>query len=118
MKLPDDIVSYHARSFAMAIRTALTTPWETGRIQLNSIHSREVVDGAVRTFGVDSPVVLIARGNPSWRVRVGATAYATLRGFLGEDKWCEAGGRVVVLVDKNRQVVCVTSVRVASCDCL
>jgi len=110
MKLPDDIVSYHASSFAMAIRTALTTPWETGRIQLNSIHSREVVDGAVRTFGVDSPVVLIARGNPSWRVRVAATAYATLRSFLAKHKWCETGGLLVGLVHKKRKTIYVTRV--------
>jgi hypothetical protein len=110
MKLPDDVVSYHASCFAMAIRNALNAPSKTGRIQLNSIHSSELVQGAVRTFGVEAPVILVAHGDSSWRVRVAATAYATLRAFLAKHRWCETGGLLVGMVHKKRKTIYVTRV--------
>jgi len=110
MKLPDDVVSYHASCFAMAVRTTLEAPSKTGRIQLNSVHSHELVDAAVRTFGIEAPVTLIARSDPSWRVRVAATAYAALRAFLAKHRWCETGGLLVGMVHKKRKTIYVTRV--------
>jgi hypothetical protein len=110
MKLPDDVVSYHASCFAMAIRNALNAPAKTGRIQLNSVNSSELVQGAVRTFGVEAPVTLVAHGDSSWRVRVAATAYATLRAFLAKHRWCETGGLLVGMVHRKRKIIYVTRV--------
>ena len=110
MRLPDDVVSFHASSFAMAIRTALKAPPNTGRIQVNTIHSREFVEGAVRTFGIEAPFAFVAHGDSSWRVRVAATAYATLRAFLAKHRWCETGGLLVGMVHKKRKTIYVTRV--------
>jgi len=110
MKLPDDMVSYHASSFAMAIRAALNAAPKAGHIQLNSIYSHEAVEGAIRTFGVEAPVVLTPRGDSNWRVRVAATAYAALRGFLARHRWCETGGLLVGMVHKKRRIIYVTRV--------
>ncbi len=110
MKLADDLVSFHASSFAVGVRTAFSASQTSGWIQLNSIRSGDGVDGAIRSFRVEPPTVLTAHGDSTWRVRVSAPAFAMLRQFLAKHRWFETGGLLVGMVHKKRKTIYVTRV--------
>jgi len=110
MRLPDDIISYHSGAFSVAIRSFLNSPPESGRIQVNSIHSGDGIEGNILTFRVEPPTVLVAQGDSSWCVRVGAAAYADLRRYLSKHRWCETGGLLVGMIHKRRKTIYVSRV--------
>jgi hypothetical protein len=118
MRLPDDIVSWHASTFAITLRELCRTP-QKGFLVIN--HRRASNDaelGGLLSERIEAkPVIVLpslcvkgwqVRDRSAWQIRIVAHVVAEMKRRLNESGPAETGGLMIGLIHPRRRIIYVT----------
>lgn len=109
LRLADDIVSFHAAVFSVAYKQRdLWMDEGRGKIQLSMLQRDNVIGTQTLTFGVPPVLILNAKINPSWQVRIHARAIDNIKNLMKRAGRRETGGLLMGQAHKKRKVIYVT----------
>lgn len=112
MRLPDELVSQHAASFATGFRKVAqddpTNP--SGHIQVGKFHPEETVSMTVQHFRVKPFTIIRALGDREWEVRFKNGLDILLNKLLVESSPNETGGLLIGTFDLKQKTIHVTDV--------
>jgi len=112
MRLSDEVVSLHAGSFATGLRRCAKERDLSiaGRIQVSQYSEQGNVTTVVQQFDVSPMVIITARNDPSWLVRLKYGLDRNLKHLLQEASPNETGGLLIGLVNFKRRIIYVTRI--------
>lgn len=114
MRLADDVISYHAAASSRALRGALSGPTEAGGfVQVSQLDQNK---GAVGQRTFRRLVLLTARNDPRWEVRLRAGLADEMKALLWRHRPDEIGGMLVGLIHRHRRIIYVTRLLQAPLD--
>ena len=126
MRLPDDIVSWHASTFAITLRDLCQAP-PKGCLVINYRNSsRDGVRGALISEQVEAKPVVVApalcvkgwqvRDRSAWQIRIAPHVVSEMRLRLQEAAPRETGGLMIGLIHPRRRIIYVTRLLSAPAD--
>lgn len=112
MRLSDEFVSIHAASFAMGFRRCASErdANNAGRVQISQCSEAGSVRTIVREFNIPPMIVLTARNDPAWQVRLKHGLEKKLKKILRQASPNETGGLLIGVVDFKNRTVYVTRI--------
>lgn len=109
LRLADDVVSYHASCFSLALKRR--EQWKAddiGRIQLSFLVPDKMVLSGTQTLVVPSVTVISARVRTDWEVRVHANVIKRIHEWMARVRGNETGGLLLGLAHRKRKTIYVT----------
>jgi integrative and conjugative element protein (TIGR02256 family) len=109
LRLADYVVSFHAAAFASAfVQREHWLEEDRGAILLSHFFEPGRGDAPVEMFHVPPVLVLEARNNPGWQIRIHAKARRKARRWTRLAGRNETGGIILGLIHRRRKVIHVT----------
>lgn len=116
--LADEVVSLHAAAFTNVIKAEANrkTIQDNGLIFLNSIDMTKGFHSESCYVIVEPLIILEARNDPKWQIRVKSDVIDTLKAEMGKASPCETGGVFIGLINKKTRCIHVTDLILAPPD--
>ena len=119
MRLPDDVVSWHASTFSMALRDlcAAKQPFFNGFLVVNYTPEDDRCGALISQRIPVEPVVIArslhvkgwrAQGKQSWEIRIAASVVREMRLKLTVNSPRETGGLMIGVIHSKRRIIYVT----------
>ena len=108
MRVPDDLISYHAASQSVAIRNLINKTIPTGGILLSFLEGEIFPQGSVRFFPVEKYKTLTPQRPNGWRMRIRQDLFDQLIQQALEAAPNETGGILIGMVAKKQRTIFIT----------
>lgn len=108
MRVPDDLISYHAASQSVAIRNLMNGTIPAGGILLSTIEGETFPQGSVQFYPIEKFKTLIPQRPNGWRVRIRQGLFDRLIQQALEAAPNETGGILIGLVAKKQKTIFIT----------
>lgn len=108
MRVPDDLVSYHAASQSVAIRNLMNGTIPAGGILLSSIEGEIFPQGSVQFYPIEKFRTLIPQRPSGWRVRIRQDLIDQLIHQAQEAAPNETGGILIGMVATKQRTIYIT----------
>ena len=112
MRLADEIVSIHAAAFTSGLRSYINDLKRTksGKIQINNFLYDDHISYSINHYDIEPLMILNAKINPIWQVRLSHNAVITMLDELNSDEPDETGGILIGQVNYKRKIIYITRV--------